>query len=1133
MIIYNIPQKVNTITSLSLTSFLAIIILVFYLIILIFLKNINIYYIMNYLTVIFIVVFSILYLLTLLKKTMLPLSAIYCLAVLCLLGLSIILSANIIYKRKLYYALLLSTICLLLGAFSTNNIIVFYFFFELALIPVFLIIIIWGSRPEKSSAAYQFFLYTILGSFCLLLGIIYLVVNTQTTNMHIIESLYLPLTIQNILFLLFFIGFAVKIPLFPFHLWLPKAHVEAPTVGSILLAGILLKLGSYGFMRFNLILFPESVIFYKPFIFTIAMLGLLFSVLTILRQIHLKRIIAYSSISHMSLVTLACFSGEFISFHGCILLTIAHGLSSSGLFACVGSIYNRLKTMNVLYLRTLSTIMPVLSFFFFFFTLCNLGFPPSLNFISELFILCGLFQQTNKIVIVFICLSLILGTVAGLWIYTKVFFGNFNYINIQNAQILKYSDINILEVLALVLLICLSLLLAVFASNLNLILEYSFIYNIALKNNLSFDFLCLLTSSSIPNIDCNLYLWGLWFSWSGIKTFFIRLLIKSFFFFFGFDTKKPPVTPTTPGSRVTAATTGHTPTIQQKDITDEKEKDIINTPANIVTQVVASLPNLEVAPTNIQQPLQDITVTHEKEKDIINTPANIVTQVVASLPNLEVAPTNIQQPLQTLENSVDLSLSDLELEAIVACLPNQELEAIVASSPNLEVAPTNIQQPLQDINVVAKSIQPDRFTSQVNEILALSTKNTIDLAWYKDIHINAQKIIKRITKIMESTQSPTRLELSYKQDHLTELFNEVFPPTDAIGKHMHKFCLQNFKANLLKGSIHYSLENESKTLTICLALACTKLFHENLKLVPQSMMHNLNLVYKELFVLLNDQTEHHSLDMIQNENKNTKLLDFAYNFTVHKIYIQDFHNGLNNLLNSQKFKTSTEVTSANVLDNIYKTILSEITTRGPHKSFIFLSKLTLYLRDKPESFFQSWDIFNKIYAKDTIALQDIGVYSYCFIKALSYKFIAKDILFTCNAAKQNILSTLSLDERKFFPTMTASVVVLMCTKFNIDINTIPVHTMSLVWFDSSLTLQIMEETKKALILQNNVTIVSIEARCLKGSIEIFETILLPKLQTTLATLPALRSKTARVIHILEHSFEVIPKSSILTQIRDL
>jgi hypothetical protein len=223
----------------------------------------------------------------------------------------------------------------------------------------------------------------------------------------------------------------------------------------------------------------------------------------------------------------------------------------------------------------------------------------------------------------------------------------------------------------------------------------------------------VLTSSSIPNIDCNLYLWGLWFSWSGIKsglkTFFIRLLIKSFFFFFGYDTNpkkpKPPVTPTTPGSRVTEATTGDTPTIQQKDITDEKEKDIINTPANIVTQVVASLPNLEVAPANIQQPLQtlensvdlsfsdleleaigvpvagslpnlevapaniqqplqDITVTHEKEKDIINTPANIVTQVVASLPNLEVAPTNIQQPLQTLENSVDLSFSDLELESI-------------------------------------------------------------------------------------------------------------------------------------------------------------------------------------------------------------------------------------------------------------------------------------------------------------------------------------------------------------------------------------------------------------------------------------------------------------------------------------
>jgi proton-translocating NADH-quinone oxidoreductase chain M len=425
-----------------------------------------------YFTIIYVMIFLILFLIEILVGRMSVLSGIYCLAVLFLLQLCTLLGYNIRYKAKLYYILLNSTIIFLLGAFSTNNIVLFYFFFEAALIPMFLIIIIWGTREEKSSAAYQFFLYTIIGSFCLLFGIIYLILNKQTVNIYFNQTFQIPSNMQYILFILFFIGFAVKIPIFPFHLWLPKAHVEAPTVGSILLAGILLKLGSYGFIKFNLLLFPNVINFYKPLIFTLATVGVLYTVFTILRQIHLKRIIAYSSISHMNFVSLACFSGEFISLQGGVLLTLAHGLSSSGLFACVGSIYTRMKTMNILYLRALSTIMPVNAIFFLFFMLSNIGFPPTLNFIAELFILTGLIYVNPKIVYI-IGLGLILGTVAGLWIYTRIFFGNYVFIKqTNNTPILKFSDINSIEFICLFLLVCLSIILALFGGKIMVLNDF-------------------------------------------------------------------------------------------------------------------------------------------------------------------------------------------------------------------------------------------------------------------------------------------------------------------------------------------------------------------------------------------------------------------------------------------------------------------------------------------------------------------------------------------------------------------------------------------------------------------------------------------------------------------------------------
>jgi len=234
------------------------------------------------------------------------------------------------------------------------------------LIPMFLIIGIYGSRQEKIAAAYQFFLYTLIGSLFMLISIIFILVIVGSTNMWIIKAYEFPPLLERIFWLAFFASFAVKIPMFPFHLWLPKAHVEAPTAGSVLLAGILLKLGSYGFLRFSLFLFPSATEYFRPFIVVLALIGIIYSSFTILRQIDLKRIIAYSSVTHMSYVILGCFGGTNVSLNGAVLLMLAHGLVSGGLFLCVGYLYDRYKSRNLYYFRGLASIMPIYAIVFFY-----------------------------------------------------------------------------------------------------------------------------------------------------------------------------------------------------------------------------------------------------------------------------------------------------------------------------------------------------------------------------------------------------------------------------------------------------------------------------------------------------------------------------------------------------------------------------------------------------------------------------------------------------------------------------------------------------------------------------------------------------------------------------------------------
>lgn len=390
----------------------------------------------------------------LLDTTEVGISGIYSLGALILLGVCTLLSSQIVYKPRLYFILLHLITIALIGAFSTFNLFFFYIFFELTLIPTFLIIIIWGSRHEKSAAAYNLFLYTLLGSLFFLMSLIFINYWTGTANILELQSIQFSLPIEKFLFLIFWLGFAIKIPMFPTHIWLPKAHVEAPTVGSILLAGILLKLGSYVYLRFVPTLFPSAFLIYRPFITVLALLGIIYASFAILRQIDLKRIVAYSSISHMNLVVLGCLAGNLHTTVGSILLTVAHGLASGGLFACVGAIYDRFKTRNLLYLRALNNFMPILSAYFFLFTLANIGFPPSLNFISEILILVAI-PFENILLPFFLVIGISLSAIAGFWTYCRIFLGNYDHTHYGNA-ILKYSDLTLLEILAMLPLVVLA-----------------------------------------------------------------------------------------------------------------------------------------------------------------------------------------------------------------------------------------------------------------------------------------------------------------------------------------------------------------------------------------------------------------------------------------------------------------------------------------------------------------------------------------------------------------------------------------------------------------------------------------------------------------------------------------------------
>lgn len=329
---------------------------------------------------------------------------------------------SITYRIKDYLICFLLLEFLLIQVFCVLDLLLFYIFFESVLMPMFLIMGIWGSRERKIRAAYQFFLYTLIGSVLMLLGILIVYFQAGTTDLQILWNLEFSEKKQIILWLSFFFSFAVKIPMIPFHIWLPEAHAEAPTAGSVMLAGILLKMGAYGFLRFSLPMFPLATVFFTPFVFVLSLIATVYASLTTLRQVDLKKIVAYSSVSHMGFVTIGIFTLNIQGLEGSILLMLSHGLISSALFLCIGILYDRYHTRIIKYYSGLVKVMPIFSIFFLFFSFANTGFPGTSSFVGELLVLLGAFQS-SIILVIFISFSVVLSAAYSIWMFNRIMFG--------------------------------------------------------------------------------------------------------------------------------------------------------------------------------------------------------------------------------------------------------------------------------------------------------------------------------------------------------------------------------------------------------------------------------------------------------------------------------------------------------------------------------------------------------------------------------------------------------------------------------------------------------------------------------------------------------------------------------------
>jgi NADH-quinone oxidoreductase subunit M len=344
---------------------------------------------------------------------------------------------------------------LMIGTFSALDLVLFYLFFEGGLIPMFLIIGIWGG-PRRVYASFKFFLYTLLGSLLMLLAIMALYWNAGTTDIPTLMHTAVPRGMQTWAWLAFFASFAVKMPMWPVHTWLPDAHVEAPTAGSVILAAILLKMGGYGFLRFSLPMFPLASHDFAPFVFTLSVIAIIYTSLVAMMQEDIKKLIAYSSVAHMGFVTMGIFAVTTQGVAGGMFQMISHGIVSGALFLCVGIVYDRMHTREIAAYGGLVNRMPLYALVFMVFTMANVGLPGTSGFIGEFMTLLGTFKVSLPTT-AFAATGVILSAAYALWLYRKVIFGA-----LVKPSLMSIKDLTLRECLTLFPLVALTLLFGVY-----------------------------------------------------------------------------------------------------------------------------------------------------------------------------------------------------------------------------------------------------------------------------------------------------------------------------------------------------------------------------------------------------------------------------------------------------------------------------------------------------------------------------------------------------------------------------------------------------------------------------------------------------------------------------------------------
>jgi NADH-quinone oxidoreductase subunit M len=355
------------------------------------------------------------------------------------------------YRVKEYMVAFLVMETFMVGVFCALDLVLFYLFFEGILIPMFLIIGVWGG-PRRIYSAFKFFLYTLAGSVLFLVAILVMYLQAGTTDIPTMMTYEFDPTLQKWLWLAMFASFAVKVPMWPFHTWLPDAHVEAPTAGSVVLAGVLLKLGGYGYLRFSLPMLPDASLFFTPLIYALSIVAIIYTSLVALMQTDMKKLIAYSSVAHMGIVTIGIFTLNPLGIQGSIVQMLSHGLVSGALFMCVGVVYDRIHSREISSYGGLAERMPLYATVFMLFMLASVGLPGTSGFIGEILVIIGVFQVDSWVAFL-AATGMILGAAYMLWLYRRVIFGALLQDHLRTIRDLRPHEVAAFAPLAILVLV--------------------------------------------------------------------------------------------------------------------------------------------------------------------------------------------------------------------------------------------------------------------------------------------------------------------------------------------------------------------------------------------------------------------------------------------------------------------------------------------------------------------------------------------------------------------------------------------------------------------------------------------------------------------------------------------------------